>query len=144
MRNFIFGISLFALAVSSGQLLAADPVIFKTSGDSHYENGEIAVHRHGDALVMRARLVDRGRIHDVEATLDPQGAGHYRGSGKIKVRYEDGTGCLHRFGAAMTVQDDAIFLRENTPATIPWDPNGPCVPAGPYEWFNHPEPYRKQ
>lgn len=141
MKKSCFKIFLALSAVFFSQAVLAESSIFKTTGESHYENGEITVAQHGNALIMHAMLLDRGRMHAVEATLDPVGTGQYRGYGKITVRYGDGTWCRHRFGVAMTIKDHMIFLRENTPPSIPWNPAGPCIPAGPYEWFNHPEPY---
>lgn len=132
-----------ALSLSS-KAFAAEPVIYKTEGASHYENGQVSLREHGNSIVMKSNLVDQGRIYAVEATLDPQGGNQYRGAGRIFVRYDDGTGCIHKFGIAITFKGNEAFLRENTPATIPYDPNGPCIPAGPYEWFNHPEPYVAQ
>ncbi len=136
-------LAFMAFSLSSAGF-AAETVVYKTQGASHYENGQVSLREHADSIVMKANLIDQGRSYAVEATLDPQGGDHFRGAGRIIVRYDDGTGCIHRFGVAITFKGNQAFLRENTPATIPYDPNGPCIPAGPYEWFNHPEPYVAQ
>lgn len=134
----------FVVLTLSSKVFAAEAVIYKTEGTSHYENGQVSLREHGNSILMKAKLVDQGRIFPVEATLDPQGGNQYRGAGRIFVRYDDGTGCIHKFGVSITFKGSEAFLRENTPSTIPYDPNGPCIPAGPYEWFNHPEPYVAQ
>ena len=53
-------------------------------------------------------------------------------------------GCQHRMGIRVFLVDGKLFLRENTPRNIPYNPYGPCTAAGPYVWFDHPEAYEKQ
>ncbi len=143
MRDFI-GVALVSLFSMSAVAHASEWITFKTTGHSRYLNSEIRISRWADALLMKSILVDRGREFEVEATLEPQTENSYRGAGRITVRYENNRGCTHRFGAEIRISNGEIYLRENTPAAIPFDPNSPCVAAGPYEWYNYPEPYVAQ
>lgn len=117
---------------------------YLTDGDSHYKNQEFTLTSWGDGFTMGAVLVKEGHEYPVEAFLRPTGNNEYSGSGLIVVNYDNGKVCKHRFGTRFFVTDDGLFLRENTPAYIPFNPRGACTGAGPYTWFNHPEVYTLQ
>ena len=141
-RSFLMTVCIFATLVSATSFASVVGGVYVTTGESHYQNGEITVTPWGtDSFTMTAKLVDGERLYETEAFLEPQGNGRYQGSGVITVRYSDNTGCRHRFGIIADIDGESIWLRENTPQNIPYDPNGPCTAAGPYIWFNHEAPY---
>jgi hypothetical protein len=90
---------------------------------------------------MNGVLVRGEHLYEVEAFLDMRDSQTLRGSGMITVRYNNNRGCRHRFGVRVQVVDGQLWLYENTPQGIPYEPNSPCRAAGPYEWFHHPETY---
>jgi len=115
---------------------------YTTEGESHYENGEITFKYDGlDTWIMTARLMNDGRVYDTKSYLTPTRGGNYDGSGIITVQYGDNRGCKHRFGLSVKIEGNHIYLRENTPHYIPYNPNGACTAAGPYVWFSHDHPY---
>lgn len=135
-----FAISSLALA-DADVVHRSQPSTYITSGPSHYLNNTIRLDRWAEGLTMTAQLVKGDKVYDVEAFLQPESSNKFSGSGKIYVRYGGGYGCIHRFGVIVYAYEDRVYLRENTPRYIPYNPQGPCTAAGPYEWFNHPEPY---
>lgn len=146
MRKFAFVVVLF---VSAAALAAPEPVTviadgtYVTSGVSRYKNGTLNLKRWGEEFVMRAELVQGPHLFPVVVTFKRGQGNEFVGAGKIYVRYSDTTGCVHRMGARVYAYEDRLFFKENTPQTIPFNPHGPCTPAGPYVWKAHPEPYVK-
>jgi hypothetical protein len=140
----IFGITLLLLASTGLAHDSAAPIsegTYITEGASPYLDGSFALEKWATGFNMTSTLLKDGREYATKVFLEPVGPNRYRGSGYITVRYENGTGCRHRFGAIVYVDDDGLYLRENTPKYIPYNPNGACTAAGPYEWFNHEAPY---
>lgn len=140
MKSFLAAITILSATIST-MATAAEWRTYKTQGYSRYRDNEIQVSPWADSLMMRGTLMQGDRRFDVEATLEPQGNQRYRGSGRIAVRFENNRACYHRFGLEMRVHDGEIYLRENTPRFIPFDS---CDAAGPYEWYQYPEPYLAQ
>ena len=136
----LIGLSLFLSAMAS----AIPTGVYRTKGWSHYQNGEVTIAPWGHKFVMTAMLQQGNRLHAVKASLQPLGSGQYQGNGLITVNYGNHTGCQHRMGIRVFLVDGKLFLRENTPRNIPYNPYGPCTAAGPYVWFDHPEAYEKQ
>ncbi len=148
MRRFIFlGLFLSAMGLS-GELESYGPQdltgLYRTTGWSHYQNGEFKLAAWGYHQVMTAQLKKGEHLHDVKIRFQRVAENEYRGNGTITVRYGNNLGCQHRVGARMWVKEGQLFLRENTPQGIPFNPYGPCTAAGPYVWFDHPNAYVKQ
>jgi hypothetical protein len=144
MSTLLLAIFISSQAFADSHSKILDSQIFQTDGASHYANGQISLSPWANSLMFKATLEDQGRSYRVEATLDPIGENQYRGSGKIYVMYDENYGCAHRFGIKIFVQDGQVYLRENTPRHLPYNPGEPCQVAGPYEWYNHPLPYVAQ
>jgi len=144
------GIALFvstlAVAVESEPLeVETIPAgTYRTSGWSHYQDGKVTITPWADRHVLKAMLNSGNRFHEVKVNLIPLGNNEYRGEGIITVRYGKNKGCQHRFGSRVWLTEGKVFIRENTPKYVPYNPYGPCLPAGPYVWFDHPEAYEKQ
>lgn len=143
LKSFVCFITLAASPAVFGQTLSEGTYV--TPGASHYLNQQVSFEAWGNgAYDMHATLVDGEHLYETDATLNFVRPGEYSGSGMITVRYSEHRGCRHRFGVRVFVEDDGrIFLRENTPQYIPFNPSGPCTAAGPYVWFNHPEAYSR-
>ncbi len=140
---FFVGVMAFASA-AQGAAEMVIPGTYVTEGRSHYESGAVNLREHGYGYVMTANLVRGDHRFATEAYLEPVGAHTLRGNGFITVRYSETSGCRHRFGVRIEVKDGELWLYENTPRYIPYNPNGACTAAGPYEWFYHPESYKLQ
>ena len=122
----------------------AQPILegtYQTEGWSHYDDSKFTITSWGPHYILSADLARDGRLYEVELRLTENEGNRYEGSGHIIVRYSETTGCLHRFAGIVYVYENRIYLRENTPRHIPYNPNGACSAAGPYIWFDHPEPY---
>ncbi len=143
MKNYLGGL-LLSLTMMSSVAKAAEWFTFKTSGFSRYENGEIQLSQWANALLMKGVLIHGGMAYNVEASLEPQSQSTYRGSGRITVQYDNGRVCYHRFGIEMRMHNGGVYIRENTPQGIPYEPDYPCRAAGPYQWYLYPEPYQPQ
>lgn len=143
----LFRRTLMVLVMSaiSGSAFAVDSLfpggIYVTEGDSHYKNSEMTFSVWGDGYTMNAILMRDGREYEVEAFLRPTARNQYSGSGIITVRYSPTSSCGHKFGIKVIKTEHGLFVRENTPRNIPYNPNHSCAAAGPNIWFNHPSPY---
>jgi hypothetical protein len=144
MRTIALGLGFLLALSSTAQAQPTEVAVgkYKTSGMSPYKDGTIDIVAWADRYKYEGKLVRNGREYEVKLTVAHIQGNQFGGNGTITVRYPNGTGCVHKMGARLWAYPDKVFLRENTPRYIPYNPNGPCTAAGPYVWHDHPEAYQ--
>jgi hypothetical protein len=144
MKSILRGIiSLLFVILPATQIFADETGEYVTAGRSQYKDGKFSLSPWGDGYNMDTILVRDGREYEVKAFLRPAGDHLYEGSGFVYVRFDQSHGCRHRFATKIYVTDAGLYLRDNMPRQIPYDPYGACQAAGLYVWTNHEAPYNR-
>jgi hypothetical protein len=134
MRTWLFILALAIPALGA----AIEEGTYRTAGPTRFVEGKLHFKRWGNKFKLTALLEQGKHAFPVEAFVRGHGGVE---SGTITVKYGNGTGCRHRFGLKITQDDDQLWIEENIPARLPYNPHGACLAAGPYQWKHHEEAY---
>lgn len=114
---------------------------YVTKGKSPFKDSSLHIQRWAEEYVLTAERTQGELTFQMEARFQHSQKNEFEGFGEVTVVYPNGKGCRHKMAAKLYAYSDKVFYKENTPETMPYNPNGPCTAAGPYIWAAHPNAY---